>query len=205
MIRSLTSIILFLFGAVAGIIGWGFYTTGTFAFMPPDKPVTKHNMVLEKIEALGNLELIRYKYKDMVEHEVIKAYLPDPKVVLMVSGEVVGCLNLKKVKAADVVEKTDTVYIRLPRPEICYSKINHKDSKVFDTRNTTLFSDRSKLIDQAYKIAEGHLPQAAKQANIIERTRISGEKLLRPLFENLSNKKVVFTYAPGGEKKIKLK
>ncbi|EAY30673.1 DUF4230 domain-containing protein [Microscilla marina] len=205
MIRSFTSIIFFLLGAVAGIVFWGFYTTGTFAFLPADKPVTTHNVVLKKIEALGNLELIRYKYKDMVEHEVIKAYLPDPKVVLMVTGEVVGCINLKKVKTEDIIEKKDTVYIRLPRPEICYSKVNHSESKVFDTRNTTLFADRSKLIDQAYKIAENHLPQAAKQANIIERTRVSGENLLRPLFENLSKKKVVFTYDIGGEKKIKLK
>lgn len=205
MIRSISSIILFLFGAVVGIIFWGFYTTGTFAFLPADKPVTTHNVVLKKIEALGRLELIRYKYKDMVEHEVIKAYLPDPKVVLMVTGEVVGCIDLKKVKPQDVTEKADSIYIRLPRPEICYSKVNHSESKVFDTRNTTLFGDRSKLIDQAYKIAENHLPQAAKQANIIERTKASGENLLRPLFENLSKKKVVFTYDVGGEKKIKLK
>jgi hypothetical protein len=205
MIRSISSIILFLFGAVAGIIFWGFYTTGTFAFLPADKPVTTHNVVLKKIEALGKLELIRYKYKDMVEHEVIKAYLPDPKVVLMVTGEVVGCIDLKKVKPEDVTEKADSIYIRLPRPEICYSKVNHSESKVFDTRNTTLFADRSKLIDQAYKIAENHLPQAAKQANIIERTKASGENLLRPLFENLSKKKVVFTYDVGGETKIKLK
>lgn len=205
MIRSISSVILFLFGAVAGIIFWGFYTTGTFAFLPADKPVTTHNVVLKKIEALGRLELIRYKYKDMVEHEVIKAYLPDPKVVLMVTGEVVGCIDLKKVRPQDVTEKTDSIYIRLPRPEICYSKVNHSESKVFDTRNTTLFGDRSKLIDQAYKIAENHLPQAAKQANIIERTKASGEKLLRPLFENLSKKKVVFTYDVGGETKIKLK
>lgn len=205
MIRSFLSVIFFVFGAIVGIIGWSFYKTGTFAFMPEDKPVTTHNVVLSKIEALGNLELIRYKYKDMVEHEVIKAYLPDPKVILMVTGEVVGCINLKKVKPSDVVEKQDTVYIRLPRPEICHAKINHSESKVFDTRNTTLFSDRSKLIDQAYKIAENHLPQAAKQANIIERTKVSGEQLLRPLFENLSKKKVVFTYDVGGERKIKLK
>lgn len=205
MIRSFLSVVFFVFGAIVGIIGWSFYKTGTFAFMSEDKPVTTHNIVLSKIEALGNLELIRYKYKDMVEHEIIKAYLPDPKVILMVTGEVVGCINLKKVKPSDVVEKKDTVYIRLPRPEICHAKINHGESKVFDTRNTTLFSDRSKLIDQAYKIAENHLPQAAKQANIIERTKVSGEQLLRPLFENLSKKKVVFTYDVGGEKKIKLK
>ncbi|HAS39781.1 MAG TPA: DUF4230 domain-containing protein [Microscillaceae bacterium] len=204
MLRSLFSIIFFVLGAFVGIVGWSFYKTGSFPFLPEDKPVTRHNAVLEKIESLGNLELIRYTYKDMVEHEVIKAYLPDPKVVLMVSGEVVGCLNLKKVKPSDVTEKTDTVYIRLPRPEICVSKINHNESKVFDTRNTTLFADRSKLIDQAYKIAENHLPQAAKQANILERTKISGEKLLRPLFENLSKKKVVFTYEVAGEKKIKM-
>ena len=98
MFRSLLSIIFFVLGAVVGIGGWSLYKTGSLAFLPEDKPVTKHNAVLEKIESLGNLELIRYTYKDMVEHEVIKAYLPDPKVVLMVSGEVVGCLNLKKVK-----------------------------------------------------------------------------------------------------------
>ena len=205
MFRSLLSIIFFVLGAVVGIGGWSLYKTGSLAFLPEDKPVTKHNAVLEKIESLGNLELIRYTYKDMVEHEVIKAYLPDPKVVLMVSGEVVGCLNLKKVKTTDVVEKADTVYIRLPRPEICVSKINHNESKVFDTRNTTLFGDRTKLIDQAYKIAENHLPQAAKQANILERTKKSGEKLLKPLFENLSKKKVVFTYEVAGNKNIKMK
>ena len=62
MLRSFFSIIFFVMGAIFGIIGWSFYKTGSFPFLPEDKPVTKHNAVLEKIESLGNLELIRYSY-----------------------------------------------------------------------------------------------------------------------------------------------
>lgn len=62
------------------------------------KSTTVHNVILEKVESLGKLELVRYKFKDIVEHEMISQWLPDPKALLIVSGEAVGCIDLGKVK-----------------------------------------------------------------------------------------------------------
>src|SRR5690606_23950795 len=93
--------------------------------------VVNHHMVVEKLESLGKIELVKYYIKDIVEHEVIKSWWPDPKVVLIISGEVVGCIDLTKVDSSSISIAPDKVTIKLPLPEICYFKVNHDESKVY--------------------------------------------------------------------------
>ncbi|POY37811.1 hypothetical protein C3K47_04560 [Solitalea longa] len=153
---------------------------------------TVHNVILEKIESLGKLELVRYKFKDIVEHEMIQQWLPDPKALLIVSGEAVGCIDLTKVTKNDISTNDTVLTIQLPQPELCYYKIDHKNSKVYQT--SYAFLVEAELVDQAYKSAEAQLKTTALKAGILEETKISAQKVLTPFFAAFGYKKVIYQY-----------
>ena len=160
---------------------------------------TSHNVVLKEIVALGKMELVKYNFRDIVEHEVVKPLLPNAKALLIVTGEVVGCIDLTKVKTEDFHTQGDTLVLTLPQPEICVFKIDHSKSKVYDTQYA--FLDEAKLVDNAFQKAESQIAKNAQQMGILEQTKKSAEQILKPFIENVSKKKVVFLYALKDEKR----
>jgi hypothetical protein len=158
-----------------------------------DIEVINHNMVVEKVESLGKLELVKFYLKDIVEQTTEMDWWPDPRVVLLVSGEVVGCVDLAKIDSADVTMLDNEVLIRLPKPEICYFKVNHQDSKVYNM-DSKLIMDESTMIDRAYKQAEKQLEVAAVKMKILEQTKTNAGILLRPLLEDFTGKKITITF-----------
>ncbi|UOQ97979.1 DUF4230 domain-containing protein [Hymenobacter sp. 5317J-9] len=150
-----------------------------------------HNTVLTQVEALGRLELVRYRFKDVVEYRR-KAYrfLPDSKVALVVGGEAVGCIDLRKLKPQDVVLEGDSVVrVALPAPELCTFQINHNQSRVFSTENG-LFQD-AQLVDEGYKYAEAQVRNAALQSGILAQTQRNAEQILVPMLRTLTGRRVI--------------
>jgi hypothetical protein len=175
---------------VIGVIYYSYETIKSI-FSKNEQIVITHSTVLQEVESLGKLELVKYHFKDVVEFEKGDySWLPSSKVVLIAAGEAVGCIDLKKITSKDIVEDSGTVIITLPAPELCYFKINHEQSKVYDLKYT-YFQDKN-LIDHAYKAAEKQLKEAALQLDILEKTGQNAEIMLRPLLEKTSGKKVVF-------------
>jgi hypothetical protein len=167
------------------------------AYKPQHETITveNHQVVLEKITTIGKLELVHYKFKDIVELEIKRPHPLDlrsnPKIVLIVSGEAVGCIDLTKIQPNSINIKADSLFIKLPDPELCYYKIDHKNSKVYDLQ-TAPFDDEKVLINAAYKSAESQLKKAAIDANILQQAHWNAEKVLKPLLENTTQKKVIF-------------
>jgi hypothetical protein len=155
--------------------------------------VITHNMVVEKVEALGKLELVKFYLKDIVEQTTEMDWWPDPKVVLLVSGEVVGCIDLAKIDSSDVIMTGNEVLIKLPQPEICYFKVNHQDSKVYNM-DSKFIMDEPTMIDRAYKQAEKQLEVAAVKMKILEQTKINAGALLKPLLQDFTGKKIVISF-----------
>lgn len=150
------------------------------------------SIVLTKITALGKLELVRYTFKDVVEHELARMIIPNASAVLIVEGEAVGCIDLSRVKPGDLRTNGDSLLVRLPQPELCTWKINHDRSRVYDTKYG--FLDESQLVSEAYRRAEGQIKQSALTSGILDQTRRNADQLLRPLLEQLSGKKVRLVY-----------
>ncbi|MDQ4141693.1 MAG: DUF4230 domain-containing protein [Bacteroidota bacterium] len=153
-----------------------------------------HNTILEKIDDLGNLELVRYNFKDVVEYEKeFSQWLPNSKSVLIVAGEAVGCIDLRQVTAQDITFTNDSVItVRLPEPQICYFKVDHNKSKVFAMQNT-YFQD-AELVDEGYKFAEKHIRQSALNSGILQQTAVNADKILKPLLESLTGKQVILEH-----------
>ncbi|MEZ0540453.1 DUF4230 domain-containing protein [Fibrella arboris] len=152
----------------------------------PDQ--TSHSIVLERVTALGKLELVCYTFKDIVEHEQVNRLLPNSQAVLIIEGEAVGCIDLTRLKLADIQTKGDSVLVQLPAPELCTWKINHDRSRVYDTNYT--FLNEAQLVSDAYRQAERQVRASAMQSGILDQTRRHAITLLQPMLTQLTGRPV---------------
>ena len=149
---------------------------------------TTQSIVLKEIKALGKLELVKYTFKDIVEHEQVNTYLPNANAILIVEGEATGCIDLTKITADDIQATSDSITVYLPTPELCTWKINHDRSRVYDTRFS--FLDQSQLVSDAYRKAERQVRQSALDGGILNQTRKNAHQLLAPLLAQIAGKKI---------------
>ncbi len=190
MIKNAIQIFVLLVLIVFSIFVWE--KIKTFNFIATDKINTTHTILLKEMTNMGKLELLKYSYRDVVEQEIVRDFLPDPKAILIVQGEAVGCLDLTLIKDKDIYFKGDTIIINLPDPEICNHKIDHSKSKIYKTDYA--FMNEGLLLDEAYKKAENQILESAISSDILEQTKKNAETFLKPLIENLSGKKVVIHF-----------
>lgn len=153
--------------------------------------VVNFSTVLTSVEDLGRMELVRYNFKDVVEYEKeVSRWIPNSKVALIVSGEAVGCLDFTKITQADIEFLGDSVVqVAMPEPEICYYKIDHNKSKVFSKENT-YFQDAD-LVQESYRYAEANVKEAALNSGILKQTKVNAEKVLKPMLEEITGRRVV--------------
>ena len=151
-----------------------------------------HHTVLTQVEALGRLELVRYRFRDVVEYRKASAYplLPDAKVALIVGGEAIGCLDLRKIRPQDVILEGDSVLrLLLPAPELCAFQVDHSQSRVFSTENG--FFQDARLVDEGYRYAEKQVRTAALQSGILAQTRRNAEQILVPMLRTMTGRRVI--------------
>ena len=163
-----------------------------------NKTTVTRTTVLDKVEALGKLELVKYHFKEVTElTEVSKEYFdffklgPDSKIALISTVYAVGCLDLSKLRLEDVDIKEQVIYLHLPEPELCYYKLDLEKTRIFSLQSNPL-KDESEFIQKAYKNAEMEIKEAALSSGIMEQTKQNAELILKPLLENISGKTVVF-------------
>jgi Protein of unknown function (DUF4230) len=178
---------------VAGTAIFLWETVRKFDFFKSTSRI-EHNVVLQEVTALGNLELARFSFRDVVEHELVQPFLPNPKALLIVQGEAIGCIDLSKIQEKDIKTTGDSLLINLPKPTICVYKINHQKTKIYDVR-FAVFREQE-LIGEAYKQAEAQLQKSAIETGILEQTRQNAETILKPILERISKKKVFFVEQP---------
>lgn len=175
-------------------------TAGWFANNEEQAPVEviTHSTVLEEIENLGKMELVRYNFKELTElNEKNRPYLgmfdvPDSRVVVISHGEAVGCIDLTKIQSRDIIEQGDSVFVRLPQAEMCYYKLDMENTTIYSIEKQVYFKKESELAQKALRLAERQMRNAALQSGILEQTRKNAEIMLKPLLENVSGKTIIF-------------
>lgn len=147
--------------------------------------------MIEKITNIGKLELVKYNMKDVIEKKELRTLLPDRRILLVAAGEVAGCIDLTKIKKEDIENVTpDSVTVYLPQPEVCYFKLDHKRSRVYDVTGAWFSTDTKAMVEDIYKIAEQRILQNAKEMDILGKTRENAFIIFKPILENISGKKV---------------
>jgi hypothetical protein len=162
-------------------------------FMVSRIEITDSGMV-QKISSMGKLELVKYEMKDIIDQREVHLILPDSRVLFLAVGEVTACIDLTKVKKSDITQKGDSVIVFLPRPEICYAKLDHEKSKVYDIRGV-MFEDGAKdMVEDVYKLAEKRILDNANQMNVLGLARQNAQLIFKPLLESISGKTVVLNF-----------
>jgi hypothetical protein len=195
-------------------ISWIFLSEQVGVKFFPQRYETNQSLVLDKVVALGKIELVKYNFQEITELKKISAELdfklfklkngPDSKAILISRGEAAGCLDLTKIAKSDIFTKNDTLYIRLPDPELCYFKLDLQESSIYDLNLGYLSDeDTEKFMDELYKTAESKLRDAAIKSGIYEQTINNAELILKPFLEEISDKKIQFIYRMMGDKEFK--
>jgi hypothetical protein len=191
-IRSSLSFILSLI-IVGFLIFLFFYMKHQFTAVRSE--VTEDVMV-EKITSMGKLELVKYSMKDVLEKKQIHTILPDERVLFVAVGEVTACIDLTKVARKDIIQDAaqKTVTVVLPQPEICYAKLDHQRSKVYDVSGVILPSTTQAMIEDIYKLAERRLLDNARQMDITGKARQNAQLIFKPLLEGVSGRTVILKF-----------
>ena len=174
---------------------WDNFSTGKFIpdwISGDDKTESVHTLMLQEMTAMGKLELVKYNFKDVVEQEVVKTWLPNAKAVVIVQGEAIGCVDLAKIEIADITSEQETLVVNMPEPELCVFKIDHEHSKVYNTEYA--FTEEGKLVNEAFVQAEKQIRKSALDMGILDQTKENATKILTPMLEKASGKKVVLKF-----------
>jgi hypothetical protein len=178
--------------------------------------VINTTMVLNKIENIGKLELVRYNFSEIYDYKALSEgkiaaasstgltdFSPDLKVVLIARGEAVGCIDLTKVKETDINFKKDTLFLALPAPEICYHKLDIDNTHIYDFERKGWWSrlfpndeETKNTIEKAYQQAEYQILASAIKGGILDNTIANAQTILKPMLEEMSGRIVVLTIKP---------
>lgn len=179
--------------AVIGVIAW--FIAAKFSLKTTVE--STHQLLLDRVEAMGKLELVKYRISDVLEHKNKSPFLPDASVLLIIKADAVGCIDLTKLKSEDIQVYGDSAVIKLPQPEICYIKIDHKASRVYDTKMA--FFREADLVDAAYKSAEQQITDEVRKSDILQQTRANALNVLRPILTGLGYRKMTLTFEDIGK------
>lgn len=153
-----------------------------------DEVTVSHTMVVQQIEGLGNLELVKYNIQDIMDFEKTRRWLPNSKMSLKVVGEVIACIDLTRIKAENIYTQNDSVSLVLPLPEICHYKVDHSKSKVYNIEYGLW--ETASLVDEAYRTVELHLYSQAQKMGIANESRTNAIKVLTPILHGLGFKRI---------------
>jgi len=172
------------------IIAWFLFRNTTSS-----ETITENNEIaITKIQAIGKMELVKLSIKDVLEYNVKRNYLPDSKVLLVVCGEIAGCIDLTKINPSQIKTTDSLVSIVLPNPEICYAKIDHQKSKIYNATTYFLLDNEMDITQQVYKKAEAYFASDSLTRIVFKETEVNAEKVLRPLLESITKKQVQLTF-----------
>lgn len=159
-----------------------------------------HTLVLERMETMGKLELIKYQFQEITEIEKVgKDFYNlfklenDSRAVLISKGEAVGCIDLTRMEVQHIQETADSIIVQLPPPEICYFKLDLDNTRIY-ALETGIFTSEKSFIEEAYKSAEKQIRQSALESGILMKARENAEIVLKPLLEEISGKEAVIVY-----------
>ncbi|MFV0417993.1 MAG: DUF4230 domain-containing protein [Dysgonomonas sp.] len=187
-----TNLTLLFFGIVIGMLIMYFLSSKGKG---EEKEEISHTMIVEKIENLGNLEVLKYNIQDIMEYRKVRQWLPDAKTALVVSGEIICCVDLTKLKPEDIYTSGDSIRLRLPAPEVCHTKVDHTKSRIYDMQYGLWES--AEIADAAYRSAEKQLSERAIELDIEGKSRDNAVNLLKPILEAMGFKSIFITFGEG--------
>jgi flagellar basal body-associated protein FliL len=128
--------------------------------------------VVRQIQQLRRLETVSYAVDKIISGEHDNPYIPkflvSDRLLLMVHGEVIGGVDLAKLRASDVTTQGRSITIHLPAAEVFTIRLDNAQTRVY-SRDTGLFSSPDPNLEtEVRQEAERQLEAAARQDGILK-------------------------------------
>lgn len=185
--RFIKYIVIFVLGILVGV-----FFTYTKMNEKSEDVFVEHSVVVDKIESMGKLEVVKYNIQDIIEYKKMRQWLPNAKTALLVNGEIIACLDLSKITENRVVVSGDSVAVYLPAPEICHVRVDHARSKVYDM--TYGLWESAALVDEAYRHAEMELIRQSHNLDFEDKAKENATLVLTPMLNALGFRHVSIMY-----------
>jgi Protein of unknown function (DUF4230) len=155
--------------------------------------------LLSQIKNIGNLQLISFQINIVVEDTIIdeKFISQDNfhkgKILISISGEESACINLKAVEEGNIRNVKDTVFVTLPVPALCNTKINYEESKIYDSDFNAHLLDQAKM-EGILPNAENNIKAEAIRMGILDQAKVNAKKILHSAIKKENKDKIVFSF-----------
>jgi hypothetical protein len=107
----------------------------------------------------------------------------------------VGCIDLSKIKEENITSTDSIVTIKLGETEICYSKLDHSKTKLYNLSTMAEFNKiEPEMMDYLYKKGEAYLVSDSMKMVVNRETEANAQKILKPLLEKISKKHVELVF-----------
>ncbi len=156
--------------------------------------IENNHISISKIQAIGKLELVKITIKDVLDYNIQRKFLPNSKVLLVVSGEIAGCIDLTKIDSTKIQITDSVVKIVLPKPEICYYKIDHQNSKIYNAQTYFMLDNQMELTQLVFKNAENYFKSDSLTQIVFRQTEKNAQLILKPLLQSITKKQVLLTF-----------
>jgi hypothetical protein len=173
--------------------------TPTSTPTPTPTPV----VVITKVRALGRLETAQYVMQTVVDLErepnnLWQQVFGTDKLLLVAAGEVVAGFDLTQVSASDIVVRGTSVSIKLPPPEILYSRVDNENTYVYQRETGFLVAPDPNLESEARRRAEQALMDWALEHQVLSKAEEFGTLYLEIFLHSLGFTEVRIEVQDGG-------
>jgi hypothetical protein len=152
---------------------------------------------------LGRLETAQYVMQTVVDLErepnnLWQQVFGTDKLLLVAAGEVVAGFDLTQVKASDIVVRGTSVSIKLPPPEILYSRVDNENTYVYQRETGFLVAPDPNLESEARRRAEQALMDWALEHQVLSKAEEFGTLYLETFLHSLGFAEVRIEVRDGG-------
>lgn len=157
--------------------------------------------IVRRIQALSKLETSRYTLEKIIDAESNSGWLPrwlvGEKLIFIAHGEVAGGIDLGRLGADDVTISGDHISLRLPEPEVLYTRLDNERSRVYNRESGLLTRPDEDLESRVRATAERTLRASALEDGVLQSARENARKSLGALLGSLGYERVTFPDADG--------
>lgn len=186
------------FLAVAGVIAFAIFGINRLFrfFSAPDSSVNlDQSSVVLQIQSLNRLETASYTIEKIIEAgtdgNAFQNILYGDRILLIAHAEVIGGVDLSKLRMEDVNVDGGKLDITLPASEILVSRLDNTKTRVYDRQSGLFTSERKDLESEARAQAEQSIRQAACDSGILETAAANARKQVEAMFRGAGFGEVV--------------
>lgn len=161
--------------------------------------VETHQTLIERLSALGRLELLRYEVRDVVRkewHYVLP--LSRSRLLLVVAGDATICIDFAQVRVEAAEWEQRRVRLVLPEPFVCQVRVDPAQSQVYDASFSVVEwwgGGEAERTREALAAAQETLRARIGREFPHQAAQAQAEKLLRTLCEEMGWKQVEIHHA----------